>query len=195
MEWSQGLVSMLAAAWSPDGRRLAALGTDDPRIILPWQARLFVLEPGKPPKAITDGSVSPAGGFPPAPTPDIRWAEDDGVLFLGDSRGESFLYRADAAGGGTRRVWGGGAQLTDLSLDAAAGRAVVVSVPPDSAGDLHAVDLDSGSGERLTCYNRRYFAEHPPGRMEKFTLEPRRRGDRVPGRVPAGASTRRASTR
>ena len=181
VEWSQGLVSMLAAAWSPDGRRLAALGTDDPRIILPWQARLFVLEPGKPPAAITDGSVSPAGGFPPAPTPDIRWAEDDGVLFLGDARGESFLYRADAAGGGTRRVWGGGAQLTDLSLDDAAGRAVVVSVPPDSAGDLHAVELDSGSAERLTCYNRSYFAEHPPGRMEKFTLD--RGGVEIESRV------------
>ena len=96
-EWSQGLVSMLAATWSPDGRRLAALGTDDPRIILPWHARLFVLEPGKPPRPITDGAVSPVGGFPPAPTPDVRWTDDDGVLFLGDSRGETFLYRADAS--------------------------------------------------------------------------------------------------
>ena len=181
VEWSQGLVSMLAATWSPDGRRLAALGTDDPRIILPWHARLFVLEPGNSPRAITDGSVSPAGGFPPAPTPDMRWTDDDGVLFLGDSRGESFLYRADAAGGGTRRVWGGGSQVSDLSLDAAASRAVVVSVPPDSAGDLHVVDLESGSSDQLTCNNGKYFEEHPPGRMEKFTLD--RGGVEIESRV------------
>ena len=106
VEWSRGLVSMLAAMWSPDGRRLAALGTDDPRIILPWQSRVFVLERGKPPAPITDGSVSPVGGFPPAPTPDIRWADDDGVLFLGDAHGESFLYRASTTGGETRRVVG-----------------------------------------------------------------------------------------
>ncbi len=170
-EWSRGLVSMLAATWSPDGRRLVALGTDDPGIILPWHARLFILEPGQPPRAITDGSVSPVGGFPPAPTPEMRWTDDDGVLFLGDSRGETFLYRADAAGGETRRVWGGGSQTSDLSIDAAAGTAVVVSVPPDSAGDLHAVDLESGSSAQLTCYNRKYFEKHPPGRMEKFALD------------------------
>ena len=181
VEWSQGLVTMLAATWSPDGRRLAALGTDDPRVILPWQSRVFVLEPGEPPQAISDGSVSPVGGFPPAPTPDIRWTDDDGVLFLGDSRGESFLYRADATGGETRRVWGGGSQIGDLSLDAAADRAVVVSVPPDSAGDLHSVDLDSGSSEQITCYNREYFERRPAGRMEKFSLD--RGGVEIESRV------------
>ncbi len=42
-EWSQGLVSMLVATWFPDGERLAALGTDDPQVILPWHARVFLL--------------------------------------------------------------------------------------------------------------------------------------------------------
>jgi dipeptidyl aminopeptidase/acylaminoacyl peptidase len=180
-EWSQGLISTLAATWAQDGERLAVLGTDDPEVILPWQGRIFILEPGKPPVALTDGSVSPVGGFPPAPTPDIRWTNDDHVVFLGDSWGESFLYQAPVSGGGAGLVWGGGAQLTDLALDAAAGRAVVVSVPPDSAGDLRVVDLKADSDEQLTSYNLDYFAEHLPGRMEKFTLD--RDGTEIESRV------------
>ena len=142
--------------WRPRGRRTASGWRLSARTTLGSYCRgsraSSCWSADKPPAPITDGSVSPVGGFPPAPTPDIRWSDDDGVLFLGDAHGESFLYRASTTGGETRRVWGGGAQIGDLSLDAAAGRAVVVSVPPDSAGDLHAVDLDSGSSERLTCY-------------------------------------------
>ena len=59
-------------------------------------------------RPITDGSVSPAGGFPPAPTPDIRWAEDDGVLVPGRLARREFPVpggrgrRGDAAGLGRR---------------------------------------------------------------------------------------------
>ena len=91
-------------------------------------------------------------------------------MFLADHRGESYVCEVDAGGGPLRTLAGGGAQSMSLTLDAAARTAVMRSTPPDSAGDLHLVDLRDGTQRRLTCSNDEYLAGHPPGAMRKFTI-------------------------
>ena len=164
-EWSQGLFRVNAFAWSLDGNRLVVAGSDDREVDDPRQSWLFVIEPGRPPRRITDGSFTPVLG-----DAEIRWTDDGRIVFVGDSRGQSYLCEVPEAGGTLKTVTGGGVQTRAMTLDAEARKAVVLSTPPDAMADLHLVDLDASVQTRLTAVNREYFDTHPPGRMQKFTM-------------------------
>lgn len=170
--WSEGLFDVGALAWSPDSQRLLAVGSDMPEGMALWQAWLYVLESGNPPRCLTDDSVRPYLGFPALNRPaEIRWTDDDRVLFLGDTRGETYLLDVPVSGGRPRPSGGGGWQSTSLSVDEGAQVAVVHSTFPTSPGELHYLDLVSGASEQLTDVNREYLDEHPPARMEKFFVK------------------------
>ena len=166
------LLSVAALTWSPGGEKLLAIASDDDKANAMWQGFLFVLEPGVDPVKLTDDSIKPAAGFPPLmPAPELRWTPEGRILFLADRRGESFLFEMHEDGSELRPITGGGAMMMALTVDRMAKRAVVLSVPPDSAGDLQLLELTEGSRQALTNQNAQYFAEHPPARLEKFSIE------------------------
>ena len=166
---SEGLSSVAALCWSPDGAALAVVGSDDDVVGAGWQSWIFVIEPGEAPRKLTDDSISPAGGYAPlVPAPEMRWTADGRISFIADARGESGVYQVDTGTGNLRRIRDGGL-TSQVSFDAGAGMAVVLTTPPDSAGDLHSVDMASGAAAQLTGFNSGYFAKHPPARLEKFT--------------------------
>jgi dipeptidyl aminopeptidase/acylaminoacyl peptidase len=136
-----------------------------------WQAWLYLLEPGNTPQRLTDDSFRPYLGFPfISRHPEIRWTEDDRVVLLGESRGESFLYQVSITDFSARHLLGGGWQSTAVSLDSAARKAVVLSASWRSPGDLYQLSLDTQEQKQLTDYNYDYLAEHPPAQMEKFNV-------------------------
>ena len=163
--WSEGLYVVGAVAWSPDGTSLAAIGDEDPEMWDPRQWKLYVLEPGRPPRPLTDGTTVPT-----LPATGLRWTDDGRILFLGDSKGESFMFEAPAAGGPARTVAGGGVKMEEMTLDARATTAVVSVIPTDSAGNLSRADLGTGATTQVTSYNEGYFTDHPAAAMEKFTI-------------------------
>ena len=180
--WSEGLYSVAALGWSPDGSKLVSVASDLLEGNVSYQGWLFVLQPGKTPRRLTDDSLKPVAGFPPqGPFTKLRWTEDDRVLFLADARGQTFFCSVPGGGGDVRRITGGGSQMTALALDAQAKTVVVASVSPDSVGDLYAVDPESGSMRRLTSYNLDYFQEHPPAGLQKFEFQ--RAGFTIESRV------------
>lgn len=61
--------------------------------------------------------------------------------------------------------------MVALALDAGTRHAVVVLVPPDSPGDLHLIDLADSAKQQLTSYNQLYFQEHPPAKLQKFSVK------------------------
>ncbi len=182
VHWSEGLSGIAAVTWSPDGDALAVVGSDRGEALAGWQGWVYVLQLGQAPRRLTDDSLKPAGGYAPliAP-PDMRWTPDDRIVFLADIRGESALYVAAVADGGLRKIAGGGALFTAVTFDAATSWAVVLSATPTSPGDMHRVDLDSGTMTQLTACNSEYLQEHPPARFEKFSMD--RAGSEIESRL------------
>ena len=169
--WSDGLSSVGAVTWSPDGQRLAAVGTEGPEGMAVWQGWLYILEPGKPPLRLTDDSLKPTLGFPALSRPtEMRWTQDGRIIFLGEKRGESFVYEVAAANGPASPLAGGACQTNALSVDRDARSAVVLSSGPSSPGDLLHVHLANKAVKQLTHHNKEYLAENPPARLEKFSI-------------------------
>ena len=170
--WSEGLSDVGVLGWSPDSRRLVTVGSDMTQGMALWQAWVYVLEPGRPPQLLTDDSLRPLLSFPTVSRPpEVRWTEDDRILFLGDQRGESRLFEVPASGGRCRQLAGGGWQSSSVSIDGNAQAAVVLSSYPGSPGELYYLDLVSTANEQLTHCNEKYLAEHPPARLEKFSVQ------------------------
>ena len=168
---SEGLSSVAALCWSPDGDALAVVGSDDDEAGAGWQSWLFALEQERAPRKLTDDSISPAGGYAPlVPAPEMRWTNDRTISFVADARGESAVYQVNAAAGDLRQL-GAGGQISQVSFDADANDAVLLKASPDSPGDLHALDMESGTLTQLTDENREYFTEHPPAHFEKFSVQ------------------------
>ena len=162
--WSEGLPYSQNATWSPDGKRLAVVGSPDEEISDGRESAIFVLEPGQPPKRITGEFLTVTTGS------QMRWTDDDRLLFIASRQGESYLYEVPLSGGKLRKIGRGGAQHTLATFDASGSAAVVLSVPPSSSGDLYLSDVESGAQRQLTNYNQGYFEEHPAAALEKFTM-------------------------
>ncbi len=171
-KWSGALETVGSLAWSPDGRRLAAAASPATNGLGLWQSWLYALDPGKEPLRLTDDSVRPCLGIPAiSPTPEMRWRQEDQIIFLGETRGQSYLMEVSVQEGAARRLAGGGFQASALTL-AQDGRTAVLAVnAPDSPSDLHVIDLATASRSQLTGYNREYLRKHPPARQEKFVIQ------------------------
>ena len=181
--WSEGLSSVGAVAWSPDSQRLVAVASEDPAGMVLWQGWLYVLEPGQEPRRITGDDHRPVlgGGPGAARQPEIRWTDDGRIVFLGESRGESYVYQATAEGEKARQLWGGGRLIAGLSLDSDARLAVVASSTPTSPAELHLADLASSTVTPLGDLNADFLRRNPAPSLEKFTIE--RAGYDIEGRL------------
>ncbi|MCY4365272.1 MAG: S9 family peptidase [Chloroflexi bacterium] len=169
--WSGDLETVGGLAWAPDGRRLAAAGSPANHGLGLWQSWIYVLQPGIEPQCLTDDMIRPTLGIPAiSPTPEIRWYQDGRLLFLAESRGESFLIETTETGAESRKVAGGGLQSPALALDAEGKKAVLVANSPSSPADLHLIDVSTQKMSQLTGYNREYLEANPPARQEKFSI-------------------------
>ena len=142
-----------------------------------WQGWLYILEKGSEPGRITGDTQRPAlgGGPGAARQPEIRWTDDGRILFLGESRGESYICQATAEGGVVRQLWGGGRLASGFSLDGHAARAVVASSTPASPSEVHAVDMaavniDDGGSALITQPNACFMNRQPAISLEKFSI-------------------------
>ena len=171
--WSGDLSSVGAVAWSPDSRRLVAVASEDPAGMVLWQGWLYILDPDGASRRITADTQRPTlgGGPGAARQPDIRWTDDDRILFLGESHGESYVYQASAEGGDARRLWGGGRLIAGVALDTEATRAAVTSSTPDSPADVHVVELRGGGSAVASQPSAGFMKGLPTITLEKFSIE------------------------
>ena len=184
--WSQSLTDAAAVAWSPDGRRLVAVGAAGDGLMVLWQAYLYVLEPGAPPRQLTNDAIRPCLGYPGIYPPlELRWiaGDTDGnegrILFLADAAGETRLYSLTVprAGGNADPValTGGAELISGMAMDASGGTIALASSAAELPPEIHLASANGVNGPSLarrflTHHNDSWLAEHPPASMEKFTL-------------------------
>ena len=104
----------------------------------------------------------------------MRWTSDGRLLFIGDMRGESFVFETNVESGETRRIGEGGSELQSIAFNSDASFAVVGVKSPDSAGDLYRMSLADGATSPLTAVNAAYFIEHPHCEYREVHDQPRR---------------------
>ena len=170
--WSGSLSSVGTVAWSPDSRRLVAVASEDPAGMVLWQGWLYILEPSSKPVRITSDTQRPAlgGGPGAARQPEIRWTDDGRVLFLGESRGESYVYQATPEGDVVRQIWGGSRLTAGFSLNGHADRAAVTSSTPASPSEVHMVDLADVGSALITQPNAYFMQRQPIISLQKFSI-------------------------
>jgi dipeptidyl aminopeptidase/acylaminoacyl peptidase len=169
--WSEELNSIAALAWSHDGSRLIAVGSSSPGFLALWQGWLYVLSEDIPPRICTDDNFRPCVGFPTLnPGPEIRWLPNDTVLLLGESRGQSYIYKVDLTNGSQQKLYGGGILTSNISSNVEATTAIIAASSPTSPSDLFQIDLETHSGTQITDYNKTFLSDNQPASMEKFFI-------------------------
>jgi len=170
--WSGDLGSVSGLGWSPDSSRLCAIVTELDGAYVgaqSYQGIVALLGPGKDPAFLTHETAAPDSLSPPTfRAIELKWGNDDHIRFLATYRGQSALNAVAATGGEVEIIAAAEGTLSGISHSATGSVAAVLGTP-NSPSQIALVDGDSWTS--FTDANREFFKNHPPARMEKFTLE------------------------
>ena len=176
--WSQGLSRAESVAWSPDGERLVVAGSHDGDVWDSRQSWLFVLGEDEAPVCVAGDVYTVVQPLTPR-----CWTPRDGILFIGDRAGESFLCRVNPDDPSLEiEVLGGGGQVcTGLSVDRMGARVAMVMSSPVCPGDVVVMDVGEKRQRAVTAVNAGFLEAHPGARVEKLVFE--RGGETIQARV------------
>jgi dipeptidyl aminopeptidase/acylaminoacyl peptidase len=157
-------------AVSPDGRRLAFVGTLAGAPVRSYsQSDLWVMDlPSGTPRNLTesydfdvDGGIggdqrAPRGAMPSGPV----WSRDGRTLFVKvGEQGDANLKRVDAATGKVEAITSGRHDVMGYSADAQGRKLAAVLSSQTVLGDLHVVDAATGTTKKLSSFNDALFGE------------------------------------
>ncbi len=176
--WSQGLSRAESVAWSPDGERLVVAGSQDADVWDSRQSWLFVLGEDEVPVCVAGDVYTVV-----QPLALRCWTPEDGILFIGDREGESFLCRVNPDGPALHiEVVGGGGQVcTGLSVDRSGAFVSMVMSSPVCPGDVVVMDVGAKRQRAVTAVNAEFLEAHPGARVEKLVFD--RGGETIQARV------------
>ncbi len=176
--WSQGLSRAESVAWSPDGERLVVAGSQDADVWDSRQSWLFVLEEDEAPVYLAGDVYTVVQPLAPR-----CWTPEDGILFIGDRAGESFLCRVnpDDPSLEIEVVGGGGQVCTGLSVDRSGAFVSMVMSSPVCPGDVVVMDVGAKRQRAVTVVNAGFLEAHPGACVEKLVFD--RGGETIQARV------------
>lgn len=185
-------------AFSPDGRRLAFIGTDvaDPPDDVP--PRLWVMDlPSGEPRCLTGTLDRPVGEWAwcdlvmAEERPGPVWLSDDEICVVVGDRGRNLPYRVTPDGGAEPMVEPT-TRVSAAGIAAAGGRVVLSAGVDGSAGELWSVE--AGRLRRLTAEGSGWLRRFPAVELDELTLD----GPGGPIQAwlasPAGSGRRRLPT-
>jgi dipeptidyl aminopeptidase/acylaminoacyl peptidase len=168
-------------AWSPDGKRLAFVGTlgGNPERSYS-QPDLWVVDlPGGSPKNLTsaydfdiNGGIggdqrAPRGQMPSGPI----WSRDGKtILITVGEKGDANIKRIDIASGRIDAVTRGSDDIMGYTADAASQKLALVRSTPTVVGDVHVIDASAGGdGRKITAFNDDLFGQLSMNEPEELT--------------------------
>jgi len=169
--WSDTLASVSAISWAPDGAKLLAVGSETPGFLSTWQGWLYSLTPRSTPSKHSDDSFRPSVGFPTiSSSPQIKWTSSSSVILLGDSKGESYVYRINLGTNSCERFGTGGILASNMSVNNTGDKCVISCSSPNDPSRLVELDLAHNISSTLTSPNDPYISQVPQSTMDKFTI-------------------------
>lgn len=165
--------------WSPDGKRLAYIGSETNEHVYATVKKMWVtdLEKGEHVCVTADWDVQigdvTIGDLrsPGHPNPGGVWTLDgQGLYFLASERGNSGIYHTTLDGRVTQ-VIGGNRNIYGFSLDDAKKTGIIAASDPTLPGDLFQVNLMTGNEQRLTNVNDTWRKEVELSQPEELTWE------------------------
>lgn len=171
---SAGSVSHIA--WSPDGARLAYFGNDHSRG-LNSNMEVWVVSPaGGPPRSLTRGFDRSVGdqllsdGRQYAGDPGPIWLDGNTVLFLCTDYAKTNLYRV-SLDGEVSPITQGEHRLYTFHARPGLAFAVAGRSTPIQPGELVRVDLNTGTWEEVTAFNREFCTSRALVWPEHFRVD------------------------
>ena len=168
--YSEGLFTVSSLVWSPQGGRLAVVGShrrlSGGTSIQGW---IYIVSENDEPEILTGDMIKPMAGFPPqGPFTNLVWTSSDDIVFIGESRGRGFVCQLDLATN-MRKVWGGDLKINAFSMDKRAKNIALIAGSVNVPGDIHILDRESESVRKITDYNSDYFRDRTIS-TEKFVV-------------------------
>jgi dipeptidyl aminopeptidase/acylaminoacyl peptidase len=148
--------------WSPDGRTIAFLGQvrerDHPKIYLAPSTG------GAPSRLAADGlDLIPSN---------LKWAEQGRALFFeAGVKGETHLFRVDAASRALRQVTTGARAVRSVDINRQSGRMVYTANDFKNLDDLYTADITGRNERRLTRLNERLWSQLRLQDVERLTYK------------------------
>ena len=171
--WSKGLYNIGGIGWSPDSKRLAAIGTDDENSMAWIQGWLYILEKDMPPMAITSDDIKPlASNYPfiPMPWPLIHWGKDNSIIFIADAKGQSYIYQILLDSNEIYQLTDGGCQINAFGISDDSNFAALDISSPINPSEIRLLNLHTRKVKKITRIPG-YLRKHPPAIMEKYTFK------------------------
>ena len=169
--WSKGIADACSVSWLPDGKSLAVIGSEDIRLHSYYQGSVYVLSSNSSPIKVTDDRVAPIGGSHPAKNGSPMQIDENGViLFTGQSKGESHIYKANLSETGQEKIITLGGQLTACEFDTLRKTFVCIYSTPERPPEIFQGSLPSETLRMISNLNGSYFSGRAVGKTEKFSI-------------------------
>ena len=154
-------------AWSPDGKRLAAVLVESDEWLQPY---LFVIDvrTGRR-RRLTRDDITPAMGFNPLTAPPPPMWMGDRIFFEADAHGTSGVSSA-TTGGRVRAERSKKEMHNGISISAQSRRMVLVVSTLRQPAELVAQVLGDSRSVRLTRATADYMRAHPPGKVKRIRV-------------------------
>ena len=153
-------------AWSPDGREIAYIASDEDAYAYVWS----VARRGGEPRQLTNDSIDPLGaGFPLDDGPPLVWHRRR-ITFLAAERGSTGIYSVAASGGRLQRVRTESELAYEFSSTPDSARFALTSSTLRRPTEVAVHEAATGDSRRLTSVSRDYVRTHDLARTERLTV-------------------------
>jgi dipeptidyl aminopeptidase/acylaminoacyl peptidase len=177
-------------SWSPDGTRLAAIGSWHAEAGGAFNDDLWVIPAGGGDASnLTDGFDRSVGDsamsdvYTPSSTFPIWTKDGSQILFLASDSGSTHIYGVDAGGSDPQRLTHGDQRVSGFSRSNNDESLAFISATATSPGDIYVASMNGDNPSRITSLNEDILAQVAIPEPEEFWVASHADGQQIQGWV------------